>query len=329
MIKKRITRALLYLQRIKSPDEKPDPVSSLRIAWYLQSRLDFDVVWDTYNPGTELPERIDELWFVASSWAFLDDAFRQQSLKIFPLAKRVIWCNNDRNVPWHAYHLGRCQPRARLHALTTVAELSERFGMHAPFNWNRLTFQPVIPETPHKERLSRLYYYGSLRPDRLKTFDRYFPAWGNRLTMAAANGKDRKKFADRYPTIEVLERAPNVFTALDRYAATPILEDVYSRTHYVSPPNRFYEALSAGTAMYFEPESVDMWRAYGYDVSRFVIPENINDAIDNAGRVARSQRKWERTYLRELDADFDDALSRIRKDDVGITGPPPGAKRYL
>lgn len=329
-MKKRIHRALLYLQRVMPREDKSDPVSSLRICWYLQEHLEFDVVWDAYHPAPELPTRIDELWFVCSSWAFLEDNFRKRTLEIFPLADKVVWCNNDKNVPFHAYHLGRCRADARVFALTTVRDIAERFEMPATFDWNRLTWSPLVVTTPHKERLSRIAYYGSFRPDRLKTFDRYLPAWGNRFTMAAANGKDLKRFSARYPTIEVTPRTPDAFQFLDRYAVTPILEDRYAYTHHVSPPNRFYEALSAGTAMFFEPESVSQWGEYGYDVAPFVIPPDPNEMLERAGKVARSQaRRWAKNFIEALDDEFRTAVDVVEKNKAGVIGPPPGAKRYI
>lgn len=325
----KIKRALLYLQRILPESEKPNPVSSLRICWYLLEHLKFDRVWHAFDPAPDPLPQIDELWFVCSSWAYLDDAFRQQTLKVFPLAKKVIWCNNDWNVPFHGYHLGRVRETARLAALTIVPELAERFGVAETFNWNRLTFNPLAAQTPYKERVERIYYYGSYRVDRLRCFDKYFPAWGNRFTISAANGKDAKRFSDRYPTIEVLKRMENVFTALDRYTVTVMLEDRYSHAHPTAPPNRFYEALSAGTAIFFEPEAVENWAGYGYDIRKFLIPENPVEMLDAAPRVARAQRKWCRPYMRELDADFKKALAKLASNEIGRRGPPANAKRYL
>lgn len=329
--RKRINRALLYLQRVMDPTEKKDPVSSLRICWYLQDRLRFDEVWDAYHPAPVLPASIGELWFVCSSWAYLEDRFRQRTLEIFPLADRVVWCNNDYNVPFHSYHLGRVRADARLAVLATSEEMADRFSMPWMFDWNRLTYAPLAapPKVRSPERIERLYYFGSLRANRLRTFDRYFPAWGNRLTVSAANGKDRKKFVERYPTIEVTNRSEDVISELAKYTATPILEDPYSFGRYVGPPNRFYEALSAGTAMFFEPEAVEMWARYGYDVSPFVIPENPIAMLDAAGRVARRQQRWHRDHSAELNKEFVTALSVIGRGQVGVVGPPPGAKRYL
>jgi hypothetical protein len=336
-------RALLYLQRIIDVD-KSDPVSSLRIVWYLKSKLKFDACWgwDASNLTPELPESIDELWFVCSSWLYLSRGlapqFRQHTLKIFPLAKRVIWCNNDVNMAWHGYQLGRCQPTARLAALSIVAKTADRFQMlpevgwtlHGTFDWNRLTYLPPATIVPIKDRLARIYYYGTMRPDRLRTFDRYLPVWGSHLTLSAANNRDRKKFADRYPTIEVKPRTDSVFSSLGGYVATAILEDRYAHKHYSSPPNRFYEALSVGTAMYFEAEAVDQWRANGYDVRPFVIPKTPGEMIDRAPRVARQQRKWaKRPFRASLDLEFERWLKAIRTGKVGIVGPPLGLKRYL
>lgn len=327
-MKKKLNRVLLYLQRIMSKEDKPNPVSSVRIAWYLQSQLSFDAVWHAYDPAPELPNVIDELWFVCSSWAYLDDAFRQRTLEIFPLANRVIWCNNDYNVPFHAYHLGRIKPRSKIFALATSRPIAERFGMSMTLDWNRLTYQPVSAP-PIKDRLSRIYYFGSYRANRIRTFDQYLPAWGNLATVSAANGKDRKRFAERYPTIEVTDRSKNIADELTKYAATPILEDPYSHRTFVSPPNRFYEALSAGTAMFFEPEVTDIWKEYGYDVRPFIIPEDRRDIVTNAASVARRQRKWMRDFHSDLDADFTAAMTAINSGSEGIVGPPPGAKRYL
>ena len=324
----RIKRALLYLQRILTPEEKPNPVSSLRICWYLLNHLKFDRVWHAFDPAPDPLPDIDELWFVCSSWAYLEDSFRQQTLKVFPKADRVVWCNNDFNVPFHGYHLGRVRMDAHLCALSSVAQIADRFASPI-FDWNRLTYTPRETPASYDDRLARIYYYGTLRPGRLRHFDRSFPAFGPRLTLSSANGIDAKRYAERYPTIEVTKREEDIVATLEKYYATVIFEDKFAWTNYVSPPNRFYEALSAGTAMFFEPEAVEMWSRYGYDIRPFLIPDNPEEMLDRAKAVARKQRKWRRMHDVEMNTEFKKLLPQINKQRFGLIGTPEGAKRYI
>jgi hypothetical protein len=128
-----------------------------------------------------------------------------------------------------------------------------------------------------------------------------------------------------------LPKLQDVVTDLSHYAATLILEDPYSQRNYTSPPNRFYEALSAGTAMFFTQESVLQFAHAGYHVQPFVVksPEELLARLPEASSIAEEQSRWHRDYLGELKTQFTGIVEKLDQGALGRLGPKPGCVRHL
>ena len=324
---KRIKRALLYFPNLAEPGRE-DPISSARIAWYLRDRIHFDAVYDQRNRPTEIPGQIDELWVVNSSWVYMDHEWRIDSTRLFPVADKVIFCSNDYMMVLHGYHAGRIREDALYVNLSTVEKKLE-VSPGALVNWNVLTYNP-LPIDPFDER-SGLYYYGSFRAGRRAAFDRLLEKFGDQLEVSPSNVRSMTKFRETYPSVMIVPRAPNVIEELKKKQATLVLEDDFSSTNFVSPPNRFYEALSAPCAMLFEESSIEMFDRYGYDVRPYVFrtPEEAMDLAerDPAIRVEQAE-SWRRDYVGELDEQLQRAIAHIEMETIGRRGPPPNQKRY-
>lgn len=323
-----VERALLYLTNLPEIDGRLDPISSHRIAWYLQRHLSFDKIWHMGDPDLKLPRRVTELWAVASSWLHLVPPWRDFVQALYHAADRVVYCTNDYKGNVGSYQEGRLRDDAHYVTLSTVERmLNKRPG--ALVNWNVLTYVPQEPTGI--ERDPRLFYYGTFRPGRDRVFDRYFNALGDRLVISATKAQEARRYRERYPSAEVMGRLANVFEGLGRYQATLLFEDDYATRNYCSPPNRFYEALSAGTAMIFDPTSVAMFACAGYDIRPYVAlrPEQALELLDRAGAIAYDQRvAWNRDYIAELDGQFNAVLPMIQSGMAGRIGPVPGLKRY-
>jgi site-specific DNA-cytosine methylase len=324
----RVERALLYLTNLPEINGRPDPISSHRVAWYLQRHLTFDAIWHQGNPGLALPKRVTELWAVASSWLHLVPPWRDFVQALYRAADRVIYCTNDYKGNVGSYQEGRLRDDAHYVTLSTVERmLDKRPG--ALINWNVLTYVPQASNGAARD--PRLFYYGTLRPGRGRVFDRYFNALGDRLVISATKAREEKLYRERYPQAEVVGRLPNVFDGLARHRATLLFEDDYATRNYCSPPNRFYEALSTGTAMIFDPASIAMFARAGFDIRPYVAlrPEQALELLDRADQIAVEQNSvWHRDYIAELDRQFHSVLPMIQSGMGGRVGPVPGLKRY-
>ena len=325
-----LKRAMLYYSQLPAPGSVAAPISSARIAWFLQENLQFDRVYHSNDYPTDvLPESIDDLWVVNSSWFYNKDEWRKIAMRLFRRAKRVIFCQNDYAMVISSYQLGAMREDTEYVLLTTCLDLpiQQKHGLKPiHVNWNVLTYQPR-PKTD-AERRDGIYYYGSLRAGRTGVFDKYFTNPSPVLTVSASSPNDVNQFRERWPNLtNVVGRADRgVVEELETWAATLILEDKRSIESFVSPPNRFYEALSARCPMVFDPDSIPMWRRYGYDVEPFVVhgPADLPRVLEVAGEFGAAQEEWQRDYLGELTTRFWEVVPTM----TGRRGAPETLKRY-
>lgn len=324
-------RALLYFSKLPEMGAA-SPISSARIAWFLQQEIQFDAVYHAKAYSAEVvPERISELWVVNSSWMWMKDEWRRISMRLFAVADRVIFCQNDYALYINSYHLGVMRDETNYVLLTTAPEtpvmLKHEMRPHL-VNWNVLTYLPR-PETD-AERRDGLYYYGSFRTGRSKIFDRYLADPPERLVVSASNGEDVRKFQEAYPRLNVVGRSDDVFAELERWRATLLLEDDKAASIYVSPPNRFYESLSTRTPMIFDRTSIEMFGRYGYDIRGMAAdgPRDLNRLLDRAEEIGEEQQGWHRDYLAELRTQLAEARQVLERGELGRRGAPGHLKRY-
>lgn len=324
-----LKRAMLYYSQLPAPGSVAAPISSARIAWFLQENLTFDRVFHSNDYPTDvLPESIDDLWVVNSSWFYNKDEWRKIAMRLFRRAKRVIFCQNDYAMVISSYQLGAMREDTEYVLLTTCLDMpiQHKHGLiPIHVNWNVLTYEPR-PKTD-AERRDGIYYYGSLRAGRTGVFDKYFTNPSPVLTVSASSSNDVNQFRERWPNLNVVGRADRgVIEELETWAATLILEDKRSLENFVSPPNRFYEALSARCPMAFDPDSIPMWRRYGYDVEPFVVhgPSDLPRVLEVAAEFGAAQEEWQRDYLGELATRFWEVVPSM----TGRRGAPESLKRY-
>jgi hypothetical protein len=321
-----VENALLYLTGL--PDEdKPATISSHHIARYIKAHTKIDVIWhkNQWN-GLRLPKRIKRLWAICSSSSFLKTPWHEFSMALWACADEVVFCSNDYKGPAHAFYLGRLREDARYVNLVTIERLLQ-LQPGELVNWNVLTYHPRELDLPYRQDF---LYYGTVRPSRVKQFEKFFPGLGEHLTISATKTREGRWFKELCPLANIIGKSADITTELGCHVATMILEDPYSYRNFTCPPNRFYEALSVGTAMFFMPDSVPNFDKAGFDIRPFVVkgPEDAVTRLTEAEDVAKDQRRWHADYLGLLDQQFSQILESLDAKTLGRIGAPPNRKRY-
>lgn len=267
-------------------------IASVRIARFLAKTLRVDVCWDE----SVAEEPLDVLVIVNGAFAFAGNTLLAALGTAIVSAGRVVWIQNDWTIippkdesnaesPFRAaFRTRRLTGMSPVDYWTTV-EVMSRAGERSPLghalgagsayvNWNALTFDPVrhtyaIPPKHPKHR-DELIYYGSFRKDRVKYFDRYFREPKTALRISCPNRKFTESYAHELLRHEGKITEP-MSIWLHRRGLGLYLEDTKSHSEFHSPANRFYEMLSAGLPMVFQPEAERMMGRAGYPVGDFVV----------------------------------------------------------
>jgi len=177
-------------------------------------------------------------------------------------------------------------------------------------NWNCLTYEPLPARTRNdirKNNCRDLFYYGAFRAGRESLFDRYFLDSPVPVKISSTNAK----FSERYGIEKTIPALPRdeFYLLLARHGLGLYIEDAKSSREFHSPANRFYEMLSAGLPMVFQPESADMLSEAGYDVAPYIIHglgkaarTDIKRLMRNSEDIGAAQRKaWSRGYVQDLE----------------------------
>jgi hypothetical protein len=155
---------------------------------------------------------------------------------------------------------------------------------------------------PPRDDGEDLLYYGSWRHfgsrtrSRVEHFERYFKSPMVPITISSPMVKGKNKFAERYKHFNVAhvdKFAKNLHQELARHGAGLYLEDVASHSEYHSPPNRFYEMLSAGLPIIFQPECGATLRKAGYDPTLYQArtPLEVKRVFERRSEIGVQQRR--------------------------------------
>lgn len=281
-------------------------VASVRIARWLQKQIKgAPLVWEAeIGDMTDL----DTLIIVNGAYGF--SKVLEPLSRAISGAKNVVWCQNDYTIippktdgdaqsPFRKAFVNR---KANGQSDTIFWSTCEKWyslpGSHY-VNWNQLTFDEDYDEGVIKRRRTKssptLFYYGSYRDgsgksSRVPIFDRYFKDPAVKTVISSPVDK----FAKRYPKAEhVGAITDNFFDTLGRHGMGLYIEDRKSSEEFHSPANRFYEMLSAGLPMMFQPECGSMLRKAGFNPE----PYSAGNAIQakrlfaNREDVGKEQRK--------------------------------------
>lgn len=294
-------------------DAKPESKTpSNVIARLLSKRLDAPLAHDTRIIPTK-GERLDLLVIVNGAYAFCGHL--PALAKAVRVAKRVIWVQNDYTIvmPKHtsqgvspfraAFRIRAERGLPPMDVWTTIPDFTSNTPASHYVNWNAVMFNP-LPKAKRSYMKTgalndTLVYYGYFRIGREEYFRRYFNR--SRVPVVLRTPSHRKfnklfpqGFKQRNGVSVTIEEGlpPGQFrTTLAKYGAGMYLEDKRSHKQHHSPACRFYEMLSAGLPMFFQPEAVDQMAVAGYDVVPFVAEntKHIADMMQTRQMIGREQ----------------------------------------
>lgn len=291
-------------------------IASARIARFVAEVLDVPLVWDESIRKT----RWDLLILVNGAFSFCN--VRDDVAVAVRKARRIVWIQNDYAIypPVHdgvaestfrrAFVRREEKGLPRMDLWTTIEERVDQTKYSRYVNWNMLTAlnRPLYID-PHAR--DDLFYYGSWRQYRDKSFDRFFAGKKMDVTISSAS----KKFVERYPHAYIAGMVPRdeFYHELNMHGFGLYIEDARSHKQFHSPANRFYEMLSAGLPMLFEPESRTMLKKAGFDPKEFIVrnQRDVRGLLGSRRAIADIQRDaWWRDFRGEL---TDRVLSVYRK----------------
>ena len=289
---------------------KPTPnstVASNRIATFLSDTLDLPLLTDN-----AVDAKWDVLIIVNGGFAFCP--VRDELGRAVRRAKRVIWVQNDYTI-YCPTDVGTAQTPFRraftrrrelglpaVDQWTTVMRLASKTPHSTYINWNSLTALPkALP--PTATHTDTLFYYGAYRVGREAAFQEYFKRpWIDTVVSSTS-----KKFSANFPDIQVdpAMTPENFYGTLNHHGLGLYIEDARSHRDFHSPANRFYEMLSAGLPMVFEPAALPMLKVHaGIDADRFCIRRPRKDfphLLNFRQNVAEEQHDmWWQPYRKQL-----------------------------
>lgn len=299
-------------------------VASVRIARWLSEYLAVPVVDDSsITEGKPL----DTLIIVNGAYGF--------SKHLAPLgqaienAARVVWVQNDYTIipprddgnaesPFRKAFVNRKSRGLKPTMFwSTCDKWASRPGS-TYVNWNMLSFdEKYDPKVIAKRRkLSRenLFYYGSYRDgsgksSRVPLFERYFREPAIETLISSPSDK----FENRFPKCEhVGTIMEDFYGCLGVHGLGLYIEDRKSSEEFHSPANRFYEMLSAGLPMVFQPECGTMLRQAGFnpepwqvrnsrDIDKMMkMRESIGDVQRNTW-IGHDGQKFRKLLIKQID----------------------------
>lgn len=281
-------------------------VASVRIARWLSEFLDVPVTHELERQS----KPVDTLIIVNGAYGFskylaaLGDAIQS--------ARRVVWVQNDYSIipprdegdaesPFrHAFIQRKLDGKMPTIFWSTCEKWARLSGCHY-VNWNMLTFDEKYDSATiarrRRNKNESLFYYGSYRDgsgksSRVPLFRRYFQEPAVRTVISSPVDKFRNAFPKCVHVGSVTE---NFYQTLGEYGLGLYIEDRKSSEEFHSPANRFYEMLSAGLPMVFQPECGTMLRRAGHDPSPYIV-ENaraIKKMMERREQIGEQQReRW-------------------------------------
>jgi hypothetical protein len=279
-------------------------IASVRIAKFISKTLGIPMFFDEQIKS----QRWDVLILVNGAFAYCSS--RDDVAVAVRKAKRIIWVQNDyaiyapipdgeaESTFRKAFRIRRDKGLPDMDHWTTVKAKAKMTEWSRYMNWNQLTAlkRPLDYTDDRKD----LFYYGAFRSGRAKTFDRYFKPRKMDITISSAS----KKFAERYDHARIwsaIERS-SFYDELNSHGLGLYIEDPRSHREFHSPANRFYEMLSAGLPMVFEPDAHDMLEKAGYDITPYIAEHQRAASVFLRHRrtIQREQRKLWWDDFREL-----------------------------
>jgi hypothetical protein len=301
------------------PRPSPSTMVSVHIARYLEDRFEFPIM-HTKNPDDFADGTFDLALWVCGSHSFCREEYRDQMADVYRRTRVNIYVQNDYYIPPlpKAVRMSKATGNP-FRRWTTIPRLV-RAAEDAFVNWNLIAYAPIAPVEPTE---TGLVYWGAYRQGRDATLRRYFAGrLPYRATFSTATGKGRwgmnEKLRAAVSGAKLTPKFTDLIRDIARWDATIYLEDEYSHKVDTSPGTRFYEALSAGIAIFVDAAAAPTLRRAGYDVDPFVVRSKADLARrlmpDSVGEARRTQATWRRGYRRTLTAQVRRAYALVERD---------------
>jgi hypothetical protein len=296
-------------------------IASVKLTRFLAQVLELPIY---EKGGASIPDGLDVLIIVNGAYAFAGNDTLAMLGRAIETARRVVWVQQDYTVippkdegnaesPFRKAFRNRLAVGAPSVDYWTTCESYAKAG-RAPtghicgpgsryMNWNVLTFDPDLRTIPMSDRVNHdsMIYYGSYRvinsanrKDRAPYFRRYLAEPHVKTTISCPT----TKFIEAgyvHENIRHLDRF-DVRLDLPHYGLGLYLEDQMSHKEYHSPANRFYEMLSAGVGMVFQPEACRFLKhRAGLEVDDFTLwnaEEASGKMADRDAIAARQHDMW-------------------------------------
>jgi len=182
-------------------------------------------------------------------------------------------------------------------------------------NWNMLTYG-VGEEAGSTARVDDgIFYYGAYRKGREGYFRKYFRDPSLPVYISTSK-KNAEKFSLFGSNIRAVPPLAPLITGAAQYAMALYIEDTYTHRVYNSPANRFYEMLSAGTAMVFDKSCLNTFRKAGYDITPYIVnsPAEVKEKLVSWREIAaRQAADWRRDYRKELRMQVEEANCKLAR----------------
>lgn len=289
-------------------------IASCRIARFVKETLRIPLCWDTSIANSHL----DVLFIVNGAYAFAGSDLLAALGSAILNANRVVWIQNDYTIippkvegsaksPFRkAFVTRHKEGKLPTDYWTTVTSMTRpgpskpprhRFGwVIGPnsryINWNCLTFDWDIGILDMHDRAFSdvMVYYGSYREDRAKYFRRYFDNTEVSTLISSPSGKFVEHKHDYH--VVLVSKWDELSSMLVHFGLGLYIEDRLSHTNFHSPANRFYEMLSCGVPMVFQPECEVMLKKAGYDVTPWIVRKasDIAPFMERRAELVEDQR---------------------------------------
>jgi hypothetical protein len=286
-------------------------VASTRIANFISKKMDLQVHDHRTIDSVIVGPVLDLLIIINGAYGFCKCLPELAQLVL--TARRIVWVQNDYSIippktdskgvsPFRAAFRERHEAGLPHMDFWTTCEDWARFTPDSLYvNWNSLTFDEYYdPEVIARRRSSKsnnnLLYYGSFRDgsgksSRVKYFDRYFEAPKVHTIISSP----AKGFRERYHSTQIQHEDAiknDFYGVLGGCGLGLYLEDRMSHERFHSPANRFYEMLSAGLPMVFQPEAESMMARAGFKIAPYIVgsARSVPNMMEGREEIGKKQR---------------------------------------
>lgn len=295
---------------IINPNSFNSVIASTNIAKFLSNKMKIPM-YGKHN-FKEIKKNITFEWVLLMNSGFgcvTDKEFGEWIADTVKKSAKPVFICNDYKLLYPCGYTRFIDPKKYTY-WTTIPEYDGRLCKELIYvNWNKLTYQPspVIPP-----KYTKVIYWGAYRKSRISKFEKFL---NHKLVTISTSSRAKKGFIESCPNATLIPNFEHLYQSIKKYWYTIYLEDDTKK--YCSPANRFYEAISAGVPMFFQPESVNTFKKAGYDVSKYVIHDTnefSKKILLNGFRYQMQieQLAWRRDYIKELNQEVDNAIARTK-----------------